>query len=66
MYLLNLCLTIEPAFALQLSDADTLTDYAVQIRYPDAWYVPDIKETGEALELVLHVRKFVRSRLELP
>lgn len=63
MYLLNLCATIDPAFAIELADADMLTDYAVEIRYPDDWYVPDIEETNRALELAMKVRDFVLKRL---
>lgn len=64
MLLLNLCATVDAAFAVGLADADTLTDYAVQIRYPDDWYVPSIEEARQALALVLKVREFVQVRLE--
>lgn len=63
MLLLNLCATVDAAFASELSDADTLTDYAVEIRYPDDWYVPDIEETSHAMELALKVRDFVLARV---
>jgi len=43
-----------------------LTDYAVEIRYPDDWYEPDIDETNKALEMALRVRDFVLKRFAPP
>ena len=65
MLLLNLCATVDAAFATELVDADLLTDYAVEIRYPDDWFVPSIEEAHHALALVLKVREFVQVRLEV-
>jgi len=64
MLLLNLCATIDAAFLTELADADMLTDYAVEIRYPDDWYEPGMEETELALELTLKVRDFVLKRLD--
>lgn len=38
MTLINLCSKVDRSFKDKLSDADILTDYAVEIRYPDEWY----------------------------
>jgi hypothetical protein len=65
MLLLNLCATIDAAFVTELADADMLTDYAVEIRYPDDWYEPGMEETEQALELTLKVRDFVLIRLDI-
>jgi hypothetical protein len=35
MDLLELCVTRDSSFNVELGDADTLTDYVVAIRYPD-------------------------------
>jgi HEPN domain-containing protein len=63
MTLLNLCATIDRSFKEELSDTDNLTDYAVEIRYPDDWYEPTGEETKQAYELALKVKEFVLKRL---
>ena len=42
--LLNLCNTADSDFVVHLEDADMLTDYAVEIRYPDIFFEPDIDD----------------------
>jgi len=37
------CMTLDAAFS-SLKDADILTEYAVEFRYPDDFYIPDIEE----------------------
>lgn len=41
-----------------------LTDYAVEIRYPDEWYVPDAAETERAIELAHKAIIVVDARLK--
>ena len=41
-----------------------LTDYAVEIRYPDEWYVPDAAETERAIELAHKAIVVVDARLK--
>ena len=53
--LLQLCAAIDSAFIDQLQDADNLTDYAVEIRYPDIWLEPSIAETKDAFEMAKNV-----------
>lgn len=64
MMLLNSCSTVDKSFNEDLSDADSLTDYAVEIRYPDEWYEPTIEEAKQAYETALRVKDFVLKRLE--
>ena len=47
-----------------LSAVVDLTDYAVEIRYPDEWYVPDSKETRRAIELARTVIDVVGAQLQ--
>ena len=63
MNLLNLCATGDNSFKEELSEADNLTDYAVEIRYPDDWYEPTEEETKQAYELALKVKEFVLKKL---
>jgi HEPN domain-containing protein len=63
MSLLNLCAIADSAFREELSEADKLTDFAVEIRYPDDWYEPSIEETKQAYEIMLKVKDFVLQKL---
>ncbi|MFB0555874.1 MAG: HEPN domain-containing protein [Phycisphaerae bacterium] len=64
MELLELCSTVDSSFTDELQDADNLTDYAVEIRYPDVWLEPEIKDSKEALATAKKVKEFVLKRLE--
>jgi len=64
MELLELCATVDSSFRDELEDADNLTDYAVEIRYPDVWLEPGIEESNEALETAKKVKEFVLERLK--
>jgi HEPN domain-containing protein len=46
-----------------LEDADNLTDYAVEVHYPDVWLEPGIEETEEALEIAKKVKEFVLNKI---
>ena len=44
-------------------EADELTDYAVEIRYPDAMVVPTLEEAREAVETAGRVKDFVLKKI---
>lgn len=54
--LLELCNSIDSSFKDELEDSDNLTDYAVQIRYPDVWLDPGIEDAEEAFEIAKKVK----------
>jgi HEPN domain-containing protein len=61
--LIELCATIDASFNDELEDADTLTDYAVEIRYPDSsWPEPNIEEARESYAIARKVKKFVQKK----
>jgi len=64
MELLASCATVDASFRDQLQDADNLTDYAVEIRYPDVLLEPTIKDAKEAFEIALKVKQFVLKKLK--
>jgi len=64
MELLTSCATVDASFRDQLQDADNLTDYAVEIRYPDVLLEPTIKDAKEAFEIALKVKQFVLKKLK--
>ena len=63
MDLLELCATIDSSFKDELEDADNLTDYAVEIRYPDVWLEPGIEDAKEAFEIARKVKEFVLNKI---
>lgn len=61
--LLDTCSKYDPSFA-GLMEAAQLTEYAVELRYPDDFYIPDIEEAKEAYNLALKVKDFVLERIK--
>lgn len=61
MTLINLCSKADSSFKEKLLEADILTDYAVEIRYPDEWYERQMRRNG--LELANEVKQFVLEKL---
>jgi HEPN domain-containing protein len=58
------CIEIDRDFQqLQTDGADTLSVYAVALRYPDEFYMPTVEETREALRVARLVKAFVGARL---
>jgi len=47
-----------------LSEMAFLTEYAVQSRYPDDFYIPDIDEAKEAYEKAIEVKEFVIKKMQ--
>jgi len=64
MDLLELCATKDSSFKDELEDADNLTDYAVEIRYPDVWLEPEIEDAKEAFEIAKKVKKIVLNKIK--
>jgi len=60
-YLLELCATVDKEF--EGLDVGNLTFYAVEIRYPDEFYVPTLAEARESLEIARKVKEFVLKRI---
>lgn len=61
--LVRLCATVDVAFATDLPEVDDLTDYAVEVRYPDVSDEPSLAEAEHAIEMVQRVRPFVLGRI---
>jgi len=62
--LIELCKEIDPDFdALYGKDADKLTIYAVQVRYPDDFYMPEVAEAQTCLQIAKEVKDFVKAKL---
>jgi HEPN domain-containing protein len=46
-------------------EADKLTDYAIDVRYPEEMYEPTLEESKGAFEIAKKVRSFVLSKIPL-
>ena len=44
-------------------EADKLTDYAIEIRYPEEWIEPTVEEAREAFEMANKIREFISNRI---
>ena len=62
-FLLNKCKIYNKE--LEKYIGNSLTDYAVDLRYPDTRYVPTIEETNEAVELMNKIIKDVKNTLNV-
>ena len=62
--ILSLCINIDPSFEY-LKDLKVyeLTIYATELRYPEFFYIPSLKEAQTAVEMAEKTRDFVRREL---
>jgi len=44
--------------------ADILTDYAVEVRYPEDFFMPSDEETKEVLEITLEIKRYVEEQVK--
>lgn len=64
--LIKQCIEIDEEFKILYDlEVDALTDYAVEIRYPDDFYFPTVEETKEAIELAMKVKELVLSKIKI-
>ncbi len=61
--LLELCGSKDPSFQNELKEADNLTDYAVEVRYPDIEEEPSLEEAKDAIQTAKQVCEFVKRKL---
>ena len=61
--LIKECERIDPSFS-ELENTAYLSDYAVELRYPDNFHLPDIDEAKEAFVDALRVKKFVLPKIQ--
>ncbi len=60
MLLLENILPIAPSVALLRSPLAILMPYAVEIRYPDDWFIPSLDDTREAREMAAQVLEWAQ------
>ncbi len=62
-FLIRLCSEIDKDFA-HLASGD-LSFYAVEVRYPDDFYVPSVEESRECYSIAISAKEFVFNKLKL-
>lgn len=60
-YLLKLCIDCDDGF--KKLDVNGLTIYAVEIRYPEAYHLPDLKEAQKSFSLAVSIKNFILKKL---
>lgn len=61
--LVAICMQVDLSFAAIQRKAETLTPFAVEIRYPDDFYMPSRKETEEAFAVATEVKAFILAKI---
>jgi HEPN domain-containing protein len=61
--LVAICMQVDLAFAAIQRKAETLTPFAVEIRYPDDFYMPSREETEGAFTIATEIKLFISTRL---
>ena len=62
-YLLELCGREDSEF--KNIEVGNLSSYAVEVRYPNDFYIPPLEEAKESLEIARKVRSFILNKLGL-
>lgn len=64
-YLVKLCSDIDSEFEWLYEVAKKLSDYAVEVRYPEEFYTPTLEEAKECFEIASKVKDFVFGKLKI-
>lgn len=62
-YLVKLCTDIDNNFNWVYEVARKLSPYAIEVRYPDEFYIPSIEEAKECFEIASKVKEFIFKKL---
>ena len=64
--LLYLCIEVDRDFEnLPIKKIDRLTEYSIEVRYPEEFYEPSLEEAEEAIRIAERVKEFVLEKLKL-
>lgn len=59
--LIKLCSQIDKSFSKL--NVGNLSDYAIEVRYPDNFYIPTLEEARRSFEIAQNVKEFVLEKL---
>lgn len=64
-YLIKLCSTVDKDFEELYKLTEGLTEYAVDVRYPEEFYIPSIEEAKETFSATTKVKEFIFKKLKI-
>ena len=64
-YLLKLCSSLDNEFETLYEITANLTYYAIEVRYPDEFYIPTIEEAKKAFQSATKVKDFIFKKLSI-
>jgi HEPN domain-containing protein len=59
----QICLELDEEF--RNLNFKNLSIYAVEVRYPDEFYIPSIEEANECMEIALQIKDFILNKLNI-
>lgn len=62
--LVAVCMQVDPDFVAIQRKAEMLTPFAVEIRYPDDFYMPTRQEAEQAFAIAAEIQAFISARLD--
>ncbi len=64
-YLVTLCTEIDSDFDRLYDAAKMLSDFAVQVRYPDDFYIPSVNEARQCLDMTTKSKEFIFGNMDV-
>jgi len=61
--LITKCEKKDREISILKEDADKLTDYAIEVRYPEEWFEPELEEAKKALEIAKKMKEFILNKI---
>ncbi|MFN4132524.1 MAG: HEPN domain-containing protein [Caldimicrobium sp.] len=62
-YLIRLSSDVDKEFEMLYDLTANLTEYAVEVRYPDEFYIPTIEEAKQAFDAATKAKEFILKKL---
>ena len=63
--LVNACMKQDNSFIEILEKAESLTPFAVEIRYPDDYSIPTLEDTQLVYKIALEIKQFILSKISI-
>lgn len=60
--LITKCEKKDREISILKEETDKLTDYAIEVRYPDEWFEPSLDDAKEAVKIAKKVKEFILNR----
>ena len=61
--LISICTQTDTSFSKYITEMEKLTPYAVEIRYPDDFYMPPEDDAREAYKIASEIKNFIMQKI---